>query len=518
MCRHSPGISTDNVPGVRGIGVKTAAQLIEEFGDLETLLARASEIKQPKRREALIENAENARLSKKLVTLVEDVALETPLGDLILRPPPASQLVAFLKAMEFTTITRRVGELYSVDIGEIEADERLRIGGSADPRAGMAAASPAQADSAPTKQAGAEIAATKEGGKAAKTAAREAALATGSTPSALAAERLAEAASARIDRSAYETVASPERLDAWVDAARAIGLLAIDTETTSLDAMQGELIGVSMALAPGKACYIPLGHRAQGGDGGLFDGGLLKGQIDAGKALHRLKPLLEDASVLKIGQNLKYDWLVLARHGIEIAPYDDTMLMSYVLDAGRGNNGMDELSQRWLGHKPLQYGEVAGQGKSFIGFDRVPIERATEFAAEDADITLRLWRLFKPRLISERLISVYETLERRMIEVLARMERRGIAIDRQILSRGSPASSPRPWEGSKPRSAHSPANPSTLVPRSSWATSCSARWACPAAPGPRPVPGRPRPGPWTISPSRAMNCPSASSNGASFPS
>jgi DNA polymerase I len=431
------GDSTDNVPGVRGIGVKTAAQLIEEYGDLATLLARATEIKQPKRREALIENAENARLSRKLVTLVNDVSLETPLEDLLLRPPPAIPLVAFLKAMEFTTITRRVGELYSVDIGEIEADERLRIGGSADPRAKMVAASPAPLRAEPFAEAReAQLAASKDqGANAAKAAAAEAAAAAGATPSALAAARLAEAASSKIDRSAYDTVTSLERLEAWIDAARDVGRLALGTKTTSLDAMRAELIGVSLALTPGKACYIPLAHRAQGGDGGLFDGGLLQGQIDTSKALNLLKHLFEDAGVLKIGQNLKFDWLVLARHGIEIAPCDDTMLMSYVLDAGRGSNGMDELSQRWLGHKPLQSSEVTGQGKSFIGFDRVPIERATEYAAEEADITLRLWRLFKQRLVSEHLLTVYETLERRMIEVLARMERRGIAIDRPILSR-----------------------------------------------------------------------------------
>ncbi|SEC68768.1 DNA polymerase I [Rhizobiales bacterium GAS188] len=430
------GDSTDNVPGVRGIGIKTAAQLIEEFGDLESLLTRAGEIKQPKRREALIENAELARISKTLVTLVQDVALETPLDDLSLQPPPAVQLMAFLKAMEFTTITRRVAELYGVDIAEVEADERLKIGGSADPRLKMPAAAPVEAGAAATATTeGAAGRQPKAALPEAGAAAEPASPAQGPSPATLAAERLAEAASSKFDLSAYETVTSLERLDAWIAEAGELGSVAIDTETSSLDAMQAELIGLSLALAPGKACYIPLGHRLEGSDAGLFDAGVAANQLPIREALARLKPLLEDASIIKIGQNLKYDWLVLVRHGIEIAPYDDTMLMSYVLDAGRGNMGMDDLSQRWLGHQPLAFKEVAGQGRRFIGFARVPIERATEYAAEDADITLRLWRLFKARMVAEHLTSVYEVLERPMVETLARMERRGIAIDRQILSR-----------------------------------------------------------------------------------
>ena len=432
------GDSTDNVPGVRGIGVKTAAQLIEEFGDLESLLTRAGEIKQPKRREALIENADLARISKTLVTLVQDVALETPLDDLTLQPPQAVPLLAFLKAMEFTTITRRVGEIYGVDLAEVEPDERLKIGGSSDPRLAMPAPSAAAPGAAPGAEAGAAKLASRQGKRAnGEAPAAEAAPATpsGPSPATLAAERLAEAAQTKIDLAAYETVTSFERLDAWIAEATELGIAAIDTETSSLDAMQAELIGISLALAPGKACYIPLGHRADGSVGGLFDSGVLEGQLPASEALARLKPLFENPGVLKIGQNLKYDWLVLSRHGIAIAPYDDTMLMSYVLDAGRGNMGMDDLSQRWLGHTPVPFKEVAGQGRRFIGFARVPVEAATKYAAEDADITLRLWRLFKTRLVAEHLVSVYETLERPMVETLAQMESRGIAIDRQILSR-----------------------------------------------------------------------------------
>jgi DNA polymerase I len=433
------GDSTDNVPGVRGIGVKTAAQLLSEFGDLEALLARAGEIKQPKRREALLENAELARISKKLVTLVDDVALETPLDDLTLRPPPALALLAFLKAMEFTTITRRVAEIYSVEATEVEPDERLKIGGSADPRALMAPSAPGEPSTggAPGSEADAGVALGADAGVGQLFALAGNAARPGPTasPSSLAVERQAEAAATKIDPSAYETVTTLDRLDAWIAAAIEAGFVAVHTETSSLDAMQAELIGVSLAIAPGRACYIPLAHRAEGADGGLFDGGLVPGQLEASAALKRLKPVLEDASILKVGQNLKYDWLVLAQHGIEVASCDDTMLMSYVLDAGRGNNGIDELSQRWLGHKPVVAAEVAAQRKGVIGFARVPIERATQHAAEIADITLRLWRLFKPRLVAEHLTTVYEVLERPMVEVLARMERRGIAIDRQILSR-----------------------------------------------------------------------------------
>jgi DNA polymerase-1 len=253
------------------------------------------------------------------------------------------------------------------------------------------------------------------------------------TPQALASARAKEAKAIKIDRARYETVTDIERLKAWVAKASENGILCVDTETTSLDAMQAELVGVSLALAPNEACYIPLGHRGAGD--GLFSEGLLPGQIPIRDALALLQPILEDTGVIKIGQNLKYDWLVLARHGIEIAPIDDTMLMSYVLDAGRGSHGMDHLSEFHLGHQPIAYAEVAGKGKAHIGFDRVEIGKATAYAAEDADVTLRLWRLFKARLVAEHMVTVYETLERPLVPVLARMERAGIAIDRAMLSR-----------------------------------------------------------------------------------
>jgi DNA polymerase-1 len=371
--------------------------------------------------------------------LVEDVALETPLDDLALRPPPAVPLLAFLKAMEFTTITRRVAEIYGVEATEVDADERLKIGGSSDPRARMAPSMTGEATNGASPAGKAEPGTPPGdpagGGRHPAPAEKTALPSRGPSPSSLAAERQAEAAASKIEPSAYEAVTTLEQLDAWVAAATETGLFAIHAETSSPDAMQAELIGVALALAPGRACYIPLAHRAQGDDGGLFDGGPVQGQLEASVALKHLKPLLEDASVLKIGHNLKYDWLVLAQHGIEVAPSDDTMLMSYVLDAGRGNNGIDELAQRWLGHKRVLSTEILERRKGAFGFARVPIERATRHAAEEADIVLRLWRLFKPRLIAQHLRTVYEALERPLVPVLGRMERRGIAIDPQILSR-----------------------------------------------------------------------------------
>jgi DNA polymerase-1 len=431
------GDSTDNVPGVRGIGVKTAAQLLSEYGDLESLLARAGEIKQPKRREALLENAELARISKKLVTLVDDVALETPLDDFALRPPPAVSLLAFLKAMEFTTITRRVAELYGVDANEVEPDARLKIGGSADPRALMPATLGETPNGAlplgmaqPAAALGGTAVAELEGPSP-----KAELPAPSPSPTTLAAERQAEAAQGKIDRAAYQTVTGLDELGAWIAAATEAGHVALHTETSSPDPMQAELIGVSLAIASGRSCYIPLAHRAEGEDGGLFAGGLAPGQIEARAALARLKPLLEDASVVKLGHNLKYDWLVFAQHGIEVAPCDDTMLMSYVLDSGRGNHGIDDLAERWLAHKRVVAPEVAEQRKRALGLAQLPIERATRHAAEEADIIFRLARLFRPRLVARHLSTVYETLERPLVPVLARMERRGIAIDRQILSR-----------------------------------------------------------------------------------
>jgi len=413
------GDSTDNVPGAPGIGVKTAAQLLSEYGNLDTLLARAAEIKQPKRRETLTnpEIVELIRISKKLVTLCADVPLEISIDDLALAPPEPKALVSFLKAMEFTTISKRAAEIYSVDPSQIEPDARLLAAGGWRGRNGEPVAPPA---------------ATAETAKADIIEGAGAEL----TPLALVRERATRAREIPVDRSAYETVTSFNRLDAWLAEARELGALAFDVETDSLDPMKAEIVGISLALAPGRACYIPLTHRGEGAGGDLFGAGeLLQGQLPFEGVLERLRPVLEDPSIRKIAHAAKIDWLVLARHGVEARSVDDTQLMSYVLDAGRAEHGMDDLSLSLLGHKTIQFGEVAGSGRSFIGFARVAIDRATEYSAEDADVTFRLWRILAPRLAAESMAAVYATLERPMIELLARMERRGVSIDRSILSR-----------------------------------------------------------------------------------
>jgi DNA polymerase I len=416
------GDSSDNVPGVPGIGVKTAAQLIGEYGDLETLLKRAKEIKQDKRRQSLIDNAEIARISKRLVTLDRNVPLDVPVDELAVHEPDYKHLIAFLKAMEFNTITRRVAEKAEIDASQIDADAKLVSGAHAK---AAAPAATGQLDFGtpppPTRKAGASV--------------EKGAL----TPISLAAARAEKARNTKIDRSKYECVRTLDRLKAWIARAHELGVVAVDTETTSLDPMTAHLCGFSLALAPNEACYVPIGHRDGGSAGGsdLFapESKLCADQIPEAQAIKALKPLLEERSVLKVAQNMKYDWLVFAQRGIEIDGYDDTMLISYVLDAGKGGHGMDDLSERWLGHKTIHFADVAGSGKSQVTFDNVAIDKAAEYAAEDADVTLRLWSALKARLAAEHVTTVYETLERAMPEVLARMERRGISIDRQVLSR-----------------------------------------------------------------------------------
>ena len=412
------GDSTDNVPGAPGIGIKTAAQLINEYGDLDALLARAGEIKQPKRRETLTdpETVKLIKISKTLVTLVRDVETEVPLDELGMPKLEGEKLIAFLKAMEFTTITRRVGEMCGLDANAIEPDPLFIGPGGWRGRNGEAKEAPPAPPPAATAKA--EMAAAD------------------AAPQALAAQRAATARTETLDVSTYKTVTSAEELSRWIARGHETGVVAFDTETSSLDPIQADLVGVSLAVAPGEACYIPIGHVK--GEGDLFGGGgLAPGQITEDVALELLKPLLEGAGVLKIGQNVKFDWQVFAQRGVDVAPFDDTMLLSYVLDSGTTNDGhgMDSLAERWLGHKTIQFGEVAGSGRTFIGFARVAIDKATEYAAEDADVTLRLWRMLKPRLVAERLTTVYETLERPLIAPLARMEKRGVAIDRQMLSR-----------------------------------------------------------------------------------
>jgi DNA polymerase-1 len=422
------GDTSDNVPGVPGIGVKTAAQLIGEYGDLETLLKRAGEIKQDKRRQTLIDNAELARISKKLVTLDQHVKLDVPMEDLAVHEPEYKHLVAFLKAMEFSTLTRRVAEFGDIDAAQVEPDQKLRGGTAMTTKAAESLFPDAPEQ---TKKSGAK--AEAKGGKSAN-GADGASL---GSPQDFATARREAASKAKVDRSKYETVRTLDRLKAWIARAVDVGSVAFDTETTSLDPMQAELCGFSLNVAPNEACYVPLMHR-QGGDGGsegLFAGGIAPDQISEKDALKLLKPLLEDVSILKIAQNLKFDAQIFGVRGIEVRSTDDTMLMSYVLDAGRASHGMDPMSERYLNHKPIAFSEVAGSGKSQVTFDCVPIEKAAEYAAEDADVTLRLWNVLKPRLAAEHMSGVYETLERPLVNVLARMERRGISIDRQVLSR-----------------------------------------------------------------------------------
>ena len=400
------GDSTDNIPGVPGIGPKTAAQLRDEYGTLEVLLERASEIKQNKRRENLIEHADLARISKKLVTLKDDVPLDVPLDGLTLEPTDGPKLVSFLKAMEFTSITRKVAGVTETDASAVEADDI-----SVD---GYEAARGPDLD----KPDGAAGTQDSDGDL---------------TAQALHEQRAAFALTQEIDNTSYECVRDEQALEAWVARIRDAGLVAIDTETTSLDPMQAELVGISLATQAGTACYIPLTHKD--GQGDLLGGGIAPNQIPTDSVLEILKPVLEDLSILKIGQNMKYDWLIFSQAGIDMVGLDDTMLMSYVLDAGRNNHGMDELAKRWLGHTCLSYKELTGTGKSKVTFDFVEIDKATQYAAEDADVTLRLWQILKPRLTAEGMITVYERLERPLIDKIARMEQRGITVDRQILSR-----------------------------------------------------------------------------------
>ena len=407
------GDSTDNVPGAKGIGLKTAAQLINEFGDLDTLLSQAQHIKQPKRREALTEPEAVARirLSKKLVELVQNVPLKVPLDDLGLCEPDGKTLVAFLQAMEFTTITRRVAELYDVEAATITPDPAF---------CGPAAWRGRDGQGPAVEQTG-----QKENSL----------IIDGDTPQHYAMLQYEQAKAQKIDRTLYKTITTLAQLDHCIMQAHQAGIVALDTETTSLDPMQCRLVGVSLSTAQGVACYIPLQHR-EAGVGDLFgETTLLPGQLPLCVVIERLKPLFEDASVLKIAHNMKYDLLVLARYGIDVAPIEDTMLLSYALDTGRNNHGLDELALKHLGHENIPFSAVAGSGRNFIGFEHVAIDKATEYAAEDADVAMRLWRILRARLCAEHLTNVYETLERPMVATLAGMEQRGVMIDRVMLSR-----------------------------------------------------------------------------------
>ena len=365
------GDSTDNVPGVPGIGIKTAAQLITEYGDLDTLLERAGEIKQPKRREKLIENAELARISRQLVTLRDDVPVETSLEALTLQEPEPETLRTFLEENAFKSILAQMASVLGGGDGESAEDPR----GPVEPR--------------------------------------------------------------------YELVRAEADLKRWIADCTAQGYCAVDTETDSLDTMQANLVGISLSTRPGRACYIPLRHRAPGpvpSEGTLALDTAEEAapeQIPPERAIALLKPLLEDPGVLKIGQNIKYDMLVFAREGVAVAPVDDTMLLSYVTEGGLHGHGMDELARLHLDHETIKFSEVAGSGRNQVTFDRVPLEKALDYAAEDADVTLRLHRVLRPILLAERLVSVYETIERPLIGVLAEMEKTGILVDRDTLRRMS---------------------------------------------------------------------------------
>jgi DNA polymerase-1 len=429
------GDSTDNVPGVPGIGVKTAAQLIVEYGDLETLLQRAGEIKQPKRREALIEHADKARISRQLVLLDDKVALDVPLDELAVHEPDARKLIAFLKAMEFSTLTRRVAEYAQVDPSDIEAEGGKKSSGNAGDQSGttavMAGLDPAIHPASLDSSSRVMDPRVKPGGDDRK---RGESLRT-LTPIALAAARGEAARKTRIDRDKYQTVRTLADLNVWIARVHDTGHVAIDAKATSIDPMQAEMCGIALALGPNDACYIPLSHKQSGDGAGLFAAGLAPDQIKASDALEALRPLLESAGLLKIGFNIKFNAVMLAQHGVVIRNHDDVQLMSYALDAGRNAHGLDALSESRLGHATLSYGEITGSGKNKLSFDQVAIDRATSYSAEDADVILRLWRVLKPRLVAERMTAVYETLERPLISVLGRMERRGISIDRQVLSK-----------------------------------------------------------------------------------
>ena len=389
------GDSVDNVPGVPGIGVKTAADLINTYGDLDTLLERAEEIKQPKRREKLIENRDMALVSRDLVTLKTDVPLETSADAFAVADLQAEQVLSFLLEMEFSTLTKRIATKLGVeDLSGFTPRTKPKTTAPKD-----AASGKAKSGANSTSQ-----------------------------------DVLGPDVMAPIDASAYECVRSLEDLARWIEQARQARLVAVDTETTSLDAMRADLVGLSLCVEPGRACYIPLAHRQ--GDGLALDGpDDLGTQLAKKDVIEKLKPLFEDPSVLKVGQNIKYDYVILAKEGIWLSPIDDTMLLSYALDAGLHGHGMDALSEAFLGHTPIAFKDITGTGKSQITFDLVPIDKATEYAAEDADITWRLHRLLKPRLTEERRVTVYETLERPLAPVLAQMEMHGIKVDPAVLAK-----------------------------------------------------------------------------------
>jgi DNA polymerase-1 len=399
------GDSTDNVPGAPGIGIKTAAQLINEYGDLETLLKRAGEIKQPKRRESLEQNAELIRISKQLVQLTDKVPTPAEPEAFDKRPPDPNVLLPWLEQQGFKSLIAR----YAKELGE--ATNPVAPAASATPVAPKPEAAPAKAQSTKVNK--------------------------------------------PFTAADYEMIQDEKLLDEWIAEATKAGTVAFDCETDALDSNNAGLVGISLALLDGpwgninsskrRAAYLPLAHRAPGGeaqgaldlggDGPSGDGKLLPGQIPLKKAIEKLKPLLEDPGVLKVGQNIKYDIAVLKRYGIEIGPVDDTMLLSFVLDGGKHGHGMDELAERYLNQKTIKFSDVAGSGAKQVSFDKVPLDKALEYAAEDADVTMQLWAQFKPRIAAEHMVTMYETIERPLIPVLLGMEAAGIKVDATELKR-----------------------------------------------------------------------------------
>jgi len=372
------GDSVDNVPGAPGIGIKTAALLINEFGTLEELLDRAQEVPQPKRRQTLIENRAQIELSKRLVSLDCNTPLDFTLDDLEVKEPNPEVLLKFLSEMEFRTLTKRIADQAGVEAPVIEDTN-------------TASDAPVAKEAVP------------------------------------------------FDTDSYECVNTIEALQRWIDRINYVGHVAVDTETTGLDEMVADLVGISLCVDAGQACYIPLTHKKGASDDLFGSEELVDGQLPLPVVLDALKPVLESSAVLKIGQNMKYDAKIFSRYGVDVAPFDDTMLMSYALHAGLHGHGMDALSERYLHHTPIPIKSLLGTGKSAITFDRVPLNEAVNYAAEDADITLRLWELLKPQLHSAHVTRVYERLERPLVPVLAQMEMHGIKVDRDTLSRMSNA-------------------------------------------------------------------------------
>ena len=371
------GDSVDNVPGAPGIGIKTAALLINEYGDLDSLLERASEIKQPKRRETLIDNADQIRTSRDLVTLKTDMKMDCDLDDFAVHAPDPEVMLKFLSEMEFRTMSARIANKFGVSAPEIKASDKSN-----------------------------------------------------------AENNIIELKHIPINTKNYELIDNINDLNRWIKKIYQRGYVAVDTETTGLNDMIVDLVGICLSVEIGEACYIPLGHT--NGEGDLFGGAsLCSGQINLEEALTILRPVLQDSSIIKIGQNIKYDTKIFARYNVNLTPVDDTMLLSYAINGGKHNHGMDYLSERYLDHKPISIKSLLGSGKSAITFDKVPISDAVNYAAEDADITLRLWKLFKPMLHANSVTKVYEKLERPLIPVLAKMEMDGIKVDRNTLSRMS---------------------------------------------------------------------------------